>query len=149
MEGYSHDSAAIIMLHMEREAAIQRLWSDLAACESRLGDGHIETIGIRHQLAHACRAVKRFDEALTLFERNVASCRQIFGHDHLITLRRRSSWANCYYAAGRYDEAVALFQDILENRERALGPDHPDTRRSRGSLANSRREAAGRNSPSS
>ncbi len=138
---YPRVGAGGIMAVMERKAGIERLRSDLAACEADRGAEHIDTIGTRHQLAHACRAAKRFDEALRLFERNADLCRQAFGSNHLITLRRRSSWANCYYAAGRYNEASALFRDILRDRERELGLNHPDTQRSRGSLANSCREA--------
>ena len=125
----------------DRRAKIQRLEQLLASLERSQGGDPVEAVNVRHQLAHAYRAVKRFDEALVLFEKNVDVCREMFGEDHLVTLRKRSSLANCYYAAGRFGEAAGLFERILRDRERALGPGHPDTKRSRGSLENSYREA--------
>ncbi len=126
----------------DKQARITRLENSLAAMEKAESGDPAEAVQARHQLAHAYRADKRFDEALALFAENVAVCRRVFGDDHLVTLRKRSSHANCLYAAGRYGEAVALFEEILQDRERVLGPNHPDTARSRGSLANSYREAA-------
>ena len=126
----------------DKRERIGRLEMLLAAMEGSESADPAEAVQVRHQLAHAYRANKRFDEALALFAENVAVCRRVFGDDHLVTLRKRSSQANCLYAAGRYREAVTLFEGILQDRERALGPEHPDTARSRGSLANSYREAA-------
>ncbi len=111
----------------------------MASCEAALGSSHMDTVPLRHRLAHAFRAAKDFYEAIPLFESNVRICERVFGYDHLVTLRRRSSWANCHYAAGDYPEAARLFGEILQDRERMLGASHPDTRRS---LANSLREAA-------
>ena len=125
----------------DRQAKIQRLEQLMASLERSQGGDPVEAVNVRHQLAHAYRAVKRFDEALVLFEKNVDVCREMFGEDHLVTLRKRSSLANCYYAAGWFGEAAGLFERILRDRERALGPSHPDTERSRGSLENSYREA--------
>ena len=75
----------------------------LVSLEYSLGADHPDTIRARHKLAHAYRAVQRFEEAISLFAENAGLCDRVFGAAHLITLRRRSSLANCYYAAGRFN----------------------------------------------
>ena len=115
---------------------IHELEALLVSSEEDNGIDHVDTVEIRHKLAHRYRAIQNFDKAIILFKRNISTSEKSLGPTHMITLRRRSSLANCLYAAGRYEEAIPNFTSILLDRSRSLGPYHPDSLRTQGSLAN-------------
>ena len=108
-------------------------------------DGQTAEAALRaqHRLAHACRAARRFDEALRWFRAAAQESAALYGASDWRTLRYRSSLANCYYAAGAVERAAEMFYELLDIRQATLGAEHPDTQRSRGSLANAL-AAAGR-----
>lgn len=116
-------------------------WATLVLAEEVLPLDHSLTPVIRNELAQACRAAGRLDDAIALLEKNTSVRERLLGQDHPQTLNSRHNLANTWRANGRIDDAIALHERNLADRERVLGPDHPDTLMSRNDLAWALREA--------
>ena len=113
----------------------------VADSERVLGPTHPDTLSARSNLADACRAAGRWDDAIALHERTLADREQVLGKRHPDTLTSRSNLARAYRDAGRLDEAIPLYERTLADRERVLGPTHPSTLSARGNLADAYRDA--------
>jgi tetratricopeptide (TPR) repeat protein len=119
--------------------AVAILADATAACERAHGDDDPSTLGARDELAAACQAAERLDEAIVSYQRILAdataACERAHGDDDPSTLGARDELAAACQAAERLDEAIVSYQRILADRDRIQGSRHPDTITTRQKLA--------------
>jgi tetratricopeptide (TPR) repeat protein len=133
---YVADQAATYRLFQGQVATAVAQFEQIHAHRQRmLGNGHLDTLTSRHNLASAYQTVGRLDEAIDLHEHVLADYRRLVGDDHPDTLASANNLARAYQAARRTPEAIALHERVLADSQRVLGDDHPDTLASRNNLA--------------
>jgi tetratricopeptide (TPR) repeat protein len=77
----------------------------------------------------------KYDEAGTLYQRQLERREKELGVRHLDTLTSVNSLGNVLFSQGKYKEAEKLHQRALEGREKELGVRHLDTLKSVNNLA--------------
>ena len=102
---------------------------------TRLGADDRRTLWAATTLAHALRAMGRYEEARQLDEESLAWERRLGGNDHHYTLIAASHLAIDLRALGLVRAAQELHEDTLARRRRVLGEDHPSTLSSASNLA--------------
>jgi serine/threonine protein kinase len=108
----------------EPARAIQQLQRALELRTVRLGPDHPDTLTTQNNLALACQAAGRWDQAIPLFEKTLAARTAQLGAQHPSTLLTQTNLARAYHANGRWDRAIPLLEQTLAARSARLGPDH-------------------------
>ena len=132
---------------LERDEEALSLRRDVYSGRLKLhGEEYKETIRAANNYAHSLCSLKRFEEAKSLFRKNIPVARRVLGEANMVTLKMR--WL---YAAALYIDDGATLDDLreavttLEETEpiarRFLGITHPvakdiadDLRKSRAAL---------------
>jgi len=97
-------------------------WGNLlAASEQELGPAHPHTILIREELATACEASGRPQDAIALYERILSEQEQTSADDEDQTGVARVALARVYHAVGRDGDAIRLAQGALADVEDSPG----------------------------
>ncbi|WP_194813906.1 FxSxx-COOH system tetratricopeptide repeat protein [Nocardia sp. XZ_19_385] len=107
-------AAALRMAGDWAEAAVADESAYLWARE-RLGDGHVETVRARHNLAVSYRMLGRFEDALTLDAANYEQMRadpELSG-DTILTLHCLNNVARDHRELGAYAESVAVQEEVM------------------------------------
>ncbi|GAA0946620.1 hypothetical protein GCM10009554_42710 [Kribbella koreensis] len=104
----------------------------------RLGPDHLETLGIRGNLAYWRGVAGDAAGAAIASEALFKDRLRVLGPDHPDTLKSRSSLAHWRAEAGNPAGAAAGFAALKNDHLQVLGPDHPDTLVTRNNLAVSR-----------
>jgi CRP-like cAMP-binding protein/tetratricopeptide (TPR) repeat protein len=119
-----------------RSGDAETIYRELLADRLRVqGEGHIDTLATRHDLAAALGVQGRYGEAEELYQRLLADDNRLRGPDHRETLAARYNLARMIGLQGRYAEAEELGRQVLAVQRRVLSPDHPDCLASRQNLA--------------
>jgi eukaryotic-like serine/threonine-protein kinase len=95
--------------------------------QETLGPDHPEALLAEYRMACTHRALRHYDIALSLHERNLEKHKAVLGLQHAQTLASMSGLAMACQAVGQKERARQLFEETLELRKRHLGPAHPDT----------------------
>ena len=85
----------------------------LAVSEQALGPGHAHTVLIREELAAACEASGRTDDAIAMYEQVLSEQEQASAADQAQTGVARVALARVYHAVGRDADAIRLAQGAL------------------------------------
>jgi tetratricopeptide (TPR) repeat protein len=111
-------------------------WRDLAAaCERILGPGHPDTLTAREQLATACLAAGRPEEALFCFQWVLTERIRLLGPDHPNVIGARRDVGHALVAAQQFGDAVTVLGRVVSDYERVCGDDQPETLAGRDELA--------------
>jgi serine/threonine protein kinase/tetratricopeptide (TPR) repeat protein len=106
-----------------------------ASRRAHLGADDPLTLGSMHNLAVACAAAGKRDEAIRLFDEVRAARALALGPDHADTLASLNGLAFEYWRSGKLTEAVPLLEQVRDGRVQLLGEDHDDTLTTLGLLA--------------
>ena len=85
----------------------------LAVSEQALGPGHAHTVLIREELAAACEASGRSEDAIAMYEQVLSEQERASAADQAQTGVARVALARVYHAVGRDDDAIRLAQGAL------------------------------------
>jgi len=78
-------------------------------------------------VASACNALGRYQEAYWLGMAVLRRKRTLLGPDHLDTIVAMENLATSYGGIGKHEKACELQRQVLERRKTLLGEEHPDT----------------------
>lgn len=95
------------------------------------GEGHPDTLTVRHQQGDSLRRMARLTEAEQLLRRVHQQRTAILGDDHPDTLRTAALMALPLYLLGRRDESLDQLGQAIEGQRRVLGDDNEETLKSR------------------
>lgn len=99
-----------------------------------LGEHHLETLVLKHNMAMALKDLGRLTESESQMREVLALRTAKFGNEHPQTLVAMDSLAGIIQKQGRDSEAVTMLREALKARQRVLGPDHISTLVSMGNL---------------
>jgi tetratricopeptide repeat protein len=116
----------------------KRIYSEKTLAQSRqeLGDDHLDTLVLAHDVAVGLRAAGDYERARLHDEDTLSRRRRALGEDHPDTLSSARSLVIDLSALGDYPKARQLGEDTLTCHRRVLGADAAHTLRSAHQLAN-------------
>ena len=98
-----------------RSGDAETIYRELLADRLRVqGEGHIDTLATRHDLAAALGVQGRYGEAEQLYRELLADDDRLRGPDHRETLAARYNLARMIGLQGRYAEAEELSRQVLD-----------------------------------
>jgi tetratricopeptide (TPR) repeat protein len=111
-------------------------WHNLASVSDRiLGPGHPDTLAVREQLARACLAAGRAEEAAAALQLVLTERVRVLGPDHPSAIVARRDLGRALVAAAHYDEAVTALERAAADDQRVHGADQPETLSTQDELA--------------
>jgi tetratricopeptide (TPR) repeat protein len=111
-------------------------WHDLALASDRiLGPGHPDTLAVREQLARACLAAGRAEEAAATLQLVLAERVRVLGPDHPSAIAARRDLGRALVAAAHYEQAVTALERAAADDQRVHGADQPETLSTQDELA--------------
>ena len=87
----------------------------------------LKTISFIDDLASAYARVRRFDQAMPLFDEALRAKKKKLPPNHPDTLKSMTNLAFVYINAGKFIQAVPLLEETVYAKETVQGPDNPDT----------------------
>ncbi|KAF8600010.1 kinase-like protein [Ceratobasidium sp. AG-I] len=112
----------------------------LSHLENTLGETHLDTLSIAHDLALTLSHLGRWEDAEALCKRVCEGRKQTLGEFHQDTMISMQILASSYSGQQRWEEATELHEKVLEMRKGVLGLAHADTLSSMHSLATQHQE---------
>lgn len=112
----------------------------LSHLETTLGETHLDTLFVAHELALTLSRLGRWEDAEILHERVCKGRTQTLGEFHPGTMTAMQSLASSYSGQLRWEEATELHERVLQMRKDVFGVMHPDTLASMHSLAAQKQE---------
>ncbi len=100
-----------------------------------LGPDHHATLVAQGSLASMLQQLKRYDEAIALFEDTVARSRRVYGELNYDTTVHLNNLGLAYADAGRLSEAVVTLQEAIDHGRKLLGAEHPELIKNEHNLA--------------
>ena len=95
-------------------------------CEA-LGENHLETIKMLHEVANSYLQLGNKEKALEQFEKSYEICYKILGEEDFYTIVSLNSAAYVCFNLGKKEEALKLYQKLQPVCNRILGEDHKIT----------------------
>ena len=105
------------------------------AWTSALGNDHLHTLAVAHNLAHDLSDLGEAERARTIDEDVLNRRRRLLGEDAHSTLNAATTLAVDLSLLGEVERAREIDEDVLVRLRRVLGEDHPDTLMSASNLA--------------
>ncbi|KAF8603241.1 FabD/lysophospholipase-like protein [Ceratobasidium sp. AG-I] len=109
----------------------------LQASRKMLGNEHLLTVTLMHNLAVSFHTQDKSEEAEALVTEVIEFRKRVLGQEHHDTLTSMSILALSYSNQRRWEESEALFLEVIEGRKRVVGEEHIDTLSSMAMLATS------------
>ena len=95
--------------------------------ERAFGPDHLSTLNARGELARMYERVGRYNEAVSLHERNIADYRRLSPGETHYRIWWERHYALALQGAGRTIESITLLRRLLSFTEATRGSDHPET----------------------
>jgi tetratricopeptide (TPR) repeat protein len=112
----------------------------LADCTRILGSDHLLTEVVSNDVAATYTTAGRYDDAITLLQRNLAIKERGAINAGPVALEMRVNLANAYAGAGRSHDVISLLEETLAYCERAPGGANTYTLAARNNLASAYQE---------